>query len=254
MRRKLFFPLFFILGTLSFFVVCSPVDAQHPDAVGIWFFDEGQGDIAEDSSGQGHTAKVVGGKLEWDEGKIGKAVGFKPGTYLEVAHTDMLNLETFTVAAWIKFINDTGGSEQNIAYKQVEDDRATRNYTLKMWGGLIYGIFASGGNTDAVELESASNVVDGNWHHAALTYDKTALRLYIDGKEEASGDFSKNPETNDASLRIGNGIDGFIDELQILSVALSAEETRSDMDDGIQLAVEPIGKATTTWARLKKRW
>ena len=151
-------------------------------------------------------------------------------------------------------MSDTDGGEQNIAYKQVGDDRATRNYTLKMWGGKIYGIFASDGNTDAVELASATDVVDEKWHHVALTYDKKALRLYVNGKEEGSGNFAKNPETNDAPLRIGNGIDGFIDELQILSVALSADEIQSDMDNGIQLPVEPIGKVTTTWSRLKTQW
>ena len=243
-----------LITLLSIFAMCLPTSAQHPDAVGIWLFDEGAGDEAADSSGNEHTASVVGGKLEWADGKIGKAVGFKPGTYLDVEHTDVLNLKTFTVAAWVKFVSDTGGGEQNIAYKQVGNDRKTRNYTLKMWGGKIYGIFASNGNTDAVELESATDVVDEKWHHVAIVYDKKAFKLYVNGKEENSGDYAKDPETNDAPLRIGNGIDGFIDELQILSVALSADEIRRDMNDGIQLAVEPMGKATTTWGRLKAQW
>ena len=254
MKINLFFSLFFIFGMLSLLVVCPQADAQHPDAVGIWFFDEGSGDVAEDSSGNGHTAKVAAGKLEWSDGKFGKAVGFKPGTYLEVEHTDTLNLTTFTVAAWVKFLSDTGGGEQNIAYKQVGNDRKTRNYTLKMWGGKIYGIFASGGNTDAVELESATNVVDEKWHHVTITYDKNTFKLYVNGKEEAAGDYAKDPETNDAPLRIGNGIDGIIDELQILSVALSADEIQSDMNNGIQLSVEATGKATITWAYLKSQY
>ena len=244
----------FLIVVLSTFAICLPISAQHPDAVGIWLFDEGAGDEASDSSGHEHTAKIAAGKLEWDDGKIGKSVGFKPGTYLEVEHTDTLNLKTFTVAAWVKFRNDTGGGEQNIAYKQVGNDRATRNYTLKMWGGKIYGIFASDGNTDAVELESATNVVDEKWHHVALTYDKKALKLYVNGKEETSGDFTKDPEINDAPLRIGNGIDGLIDELQILSVALSVDDIKSDMNNGIQLAVKANGKAATMWGYLKTQW
>ena len=245
---------FLFITLFSIFAICLPISAQHPDAVGIWLFDEGTGDEAADSSGNEHTASVVGGKLEWVDGKIGKAVGFKPGIYLEVEHTDTFNLKTFTVAAWIKFLSDTGGGEQNIAYKQVGNDRLTRNYTLKMWGGKIYGIFASDGNTDAVELESATNVVDKKWHHVAITYDKKAFKLYVNGKEENSGDYVKDPETNDAPLRIGNGIDGIIDELQILSVALSADEIQSDMNNGIQLPVEPTGKVTTTWGKLKAQW
>ncbi len=120
MKLNLLFSLFFLIGTLSFFVVSTPVHGQHPDAVGIWFFDEGQGDVAEDSSGNGHTAKVAAGKLEWDTGKFGKAVGFKPGTYLEVEHTDTLNLETFTVAAWVKFLNDTGGVSRTSPINRLE--------------------------------------------------------------------------------------------------------------------------------------
>ena len=253
MKRNLFCSVFLIFGTLSLFIIYSPAYGQHPDAVGIWFFDEGSGDVAEDSSGNGHTAKVAAGKLEWGTGKFGKAVVFKPGTHLEVEHTDALNLDTFTVATWVKFITDTGGGEQNIAYKQLGDDRSTRNYTLKMWEGTIFAIFASGGNGDAAKIRSETNTIDKKWHHTAITYDKKALRLYIDGKEEASVNFEKSPETNDAPISIGAGIDAFIDELQILSVALSADEIQSDIDNGIQLAVEPTGKATTTWGYLKAR-
>ena len=83
---------------------------------------------------------------------------------------------------------------------------------------------------------------------------KTAFKLYVNGKEEAAGDYAKDPETNDAPLRIGNGIDGIIDELQILSVALSVDEIQSDMNDGIQLSVEATGKATITWAYLKSQY
>jgi len=41
-----------------------------------------------------------------------------------------------------------------------------------------------------------------------LPYDKKALRLYVNAKEEGSGNFTKNPEMNAVLLRIGNGIDG----------------------------------------------
>jgi len=35
--------------------------------------------------------------------------------------------------------------EQNIVYKRVDKDRSTRNYTLKMWDGQIWAVFASRG-------------------------------------------------------------------------------------------------------------
>lgn len=250
MRRRARLDMLLAIGLLLL-LVGSSADAVHPDSVGVWLFDEGQGNAVVDLSGHGHNGVAVGGDLEWDAGKVGTAARFKPGVHVEVPHTNTLNLEQFTVEAWVNFIADTGGGEQNIAYKQVGDDRLTRNYTLKMWNGNIYGIFASGGNTDAVELVSVTAVTDAQWHHVAVTYDLKTARLYIDGQLEVEGDLTDKPETNDAPIRIGAGIDGLIDELQILGVALTADEIAADMSGGIQLAVHPAGKVTTTWGRMK---
>lgn len=250
--QRCFLPKLLLISLLVV-VIASPIYARHPDAVGIWLFDEGEGNQVMDSSENGHNGIAVGGDLQWEEGKFGSAVKVSPGgAYIEVAHTADLSLETFTVAAWVMFISDTGSGEQNIAYKQVGDDRVTRNYTIKTWDGLIWAAFASGGNTDIVELGSQTNVIDGKWHHVVLTYDKTAAKLYIDGKVEDEGMLSEIPETNEAPLRIGAGMDGLIDELQILSVALSAEEIQRDMNDGITLAVQPAGSVIITWGYMKK--
>ena len=250
MQRYLFLSELLVI-TLFVIAIPYPIYAQHPNVVGIWLFDEGDGNEIMDSSENGHTGISVGGDLEWDKGKFGSAAKFTPGgAHIEVEHTDAFDLETFTVAVWVKFISDTGGGEQNIAYKQVGNDRVTRNYTVKMWNGQIYGVFASGGNTDIIELASQTKVVDGQWHHIALTYDMKAAKLYIDGVVEAEGNLNDVPTTNEAAIRIGAGIDGLIDELQILSVALSEEEIKNDMNNGITLAVEPVDSLSTTWGRM----
>ena len=58
------------------------------------------------------------------------------------------------------------------------------------------GLFLpAGGNSDAIELGSQTKVVDGNWHHIAMTYDKKDAKLYINGKEEAKVAFGENPTT-----------------------------------------------------------
>ena len=82
-------------------------------------------------------------------------------------------------------------------------------------------------------------------------YDKTKGILYVDGKMETEKNFTKEPSTNSADLRIGDGINGLVDEVQILSSALSAAEIRSVMKNGIQLTVQPLDKIATIWGRLK---
>ena len=112
--------------------------------VQVWSFDEGKGTEANDSSKKGHTATTVG-KVEWDTGKIGQAAKFAPGSYFEAQHSSVLDLGIFTITVWVKFLENTGGGEQNIVYKRVDKDRSTRNYTLKMWDGQIWAVFASRG-------------------------------------------------------------------------------------------------------------
>ena len=54
--------------------------------MGIWLFDEGKGDEAKDSSGNGNLGKING--ATWDKGKFGKALSFD-GTddWVEVPHS-----------------------------------------------------------------------------------------------------------------------------------------------------------------------
>ena len=46
-------------------------------------------------------------------------------------------------------------------------------------------------------------------------------------------------------------LDGTLDELRILNVAISQEQIQTDMEDGIAFAVEVTGKLTTTWGWIK---
>ena len=68
-KNVLFFSLVFltIMG-----LSCNFADAK---VIGAWLFDEGQGDIAADSSGNGVDGELKGGP-QWIEGKFGKALKY----------------------------------------------------------------------------------------------------------------------------------------------------------------------------------
>ncbi|MCE2416650.1 hypothetical protein J4G07_21960, partial [Candidatus Poribacteria bacterium] len=61
---------------------------------------------------------------------------------------------------------------------------------------------------------------------------------------------------NEASVWIGKKaiesvwLDGTLDELRILNIAITEEQIQADME-GIAFAVEVAGKLTTTWGRIK---
>ncbi len=69
-----------MIGVVVLFVTglltnSSYADISLEDAVGIWLFDEGNGDIAKDSSGNGNEGQIMNAP-EWVDGKSGKALRF----------------------------------------------------------------------------------------------------------------------------------------------------------------------------------
>lgn len=62
----------------------SLADVSPQDVVGMWLFDEGKGEVAQDASGNGLDGRLIGGP-EWVEGKFGKALRFDDqSAYVEV--------------------------------------------------------------------------------------------------------------------------------------------------------------------------
>jgi hypothetical protein len=62
------------------------------------------------------------------------------------------------------------------------------------------------------------------YHLYALTYDKTNIKLYLDGVQVASQAYTTAISTNDSTLTIGKAFTGEIDDVQIYNRALSADE------------------------------
>ena len=91
-------------------------------------------------------------KLNGPRTKVGQAGKCKPGNYFVADNTEALDLSTFTITVWVKFSKDTDGAEQNIVHKQEGKDRSTRSYTIKIWEGMAFCIFASTSDDDAVKL------------------------------------------------------------------------------------------------------
>ncbi|MBM4362506.1 MAG: LamG domain-containing protein, partial [Deltaproteobacteria bacterium] len=72
---------------------------------------------------------------------------------------------------------------------------------------------------------------DGEWHHAAVTYDGSALRLYVDGAREAESAHSPSSSPECAGLTVGSSgspvsepFIGQLDDLRVYGAALSASE------------------------------
>jgi hypothetical protein len=95
--------------------------------------------------------------------------------------------------------------------------------------------FVGGG----VVVEGTASINDGNWHHVAMSYDGTDLRLYVDGA--ADGNAAVTMNTAGTVLRLGreNGASGAgfftgtIDEVRIWNLSKTATALNTDKNRSV---------------------
>jgi hypothetical protein len=77
---------------------------------------------------------------------------------------------------------------------------------------------------DDVAGAVADAAVDDRWHFGAMTYDGSAVRLYVDGTLKSSTPYHAKVGNNPFPVTIGDGFVGNIDEVSIYNRALSSKE------------------------------
>lgn len=227
--------------------------------VAAWLLDDGTGTTVADSYTNKLDGEVSRGIPEWVEGKFDGALEFKGSDMVTIPDNDLLDLTSFTIAAWIKS-PATSGSWHVIAAKEARNPTG-RNYGIfgHVNDGYIHYSFTSGGGWKS--YNAPTNVTDGAWHHVAATYERPNFKLYIDGELDAEQAPDTEPDSTGSPLYIG-GCDignywmtGIIDEVVLYDRALSPEELSELIQEGIATVtpVEPAGKLATTWSQIKIR-
>jgi len=217
----------------GFSVAAVPQEAL----VGAWLFDESSGQIAEDSSDNGHNGEILGPNRV--QGKYGSALDFDgKDDIVEIQHDEAFDLVTYTVMAWINVPGPNGEWQQTIVGKGLLPAGSPRNFGVYVEnepGGLVLGINHTSGNAWQ-STKGTTVIADGVWHHVASTYDGAFLRGYTDGSMEAEMATSVPPDHNTDPVRIGRWagargdfIKGIIDEVAILNEALSEDEIKDAM-------------------------
>ncbi|MCP4607154.1 MAG: LamG domain-containing protein [Planctomycetes bacterium] len=205
--------------------------------VGVWLFDEGSGDIALDYSGNGNDGTLNG--PEWtSESKFGGALEFKgDGSYIEFATGESMKTQQLTFMAWFNTRKLDGYGH---IFQTGNDWNDMAGYVCRVHqdGHAQSGMAFGPGNT-ATWVGSSALEAD-TWYHMVLTYDGTAVTLYLDGVNVASSDGQGEIMYDDQPVRIGThsqdtgaAFDGFIDEVALFDVALEPEDIEAIMNGGL---------------------
>ena len=221
-------------------------------------FDEGNGTIAYNSGNGGTTlTSTLSGTTipSWiNNGKSNKALYFNGiNSYVLVPKQIQ---DDFSISFWVK-TTTTGNSGNWYAGKGLIDGEVggvVNDFGTSISGSkLAFGI----GNPDTT-IYSTSDINNGRWNHIMVTRSKNTgqIKIYINGKNEATGVGNTNSLTATSNLKIGciqTGIyyfDGSIDEVKIYNYVLTDEEIKQDYNAGSAIqfgtTTQNIGGTTTS--------
>ena len=241
------------------FAQLSSAEIDPESIVGAWLFDETNGKVAKDSSGNGNDGNLVGG-AKWVKGKFGNAIELN-GKDAWVTVPAIGPLEDFTlikwfnstgrVGAWRCFFNRDGWAAGYVHYQFRPDNKmemAIHSNNPVRHPGWPDSDF------------TADKSILNKWYHLAVAYSSTEefVRVYFDGELDAEGEWGPLPGEFGPG-RIGSWSgggrewEGMFDEMLLFDVALEEDDIQSLMDNGLEaaLAVDPVGKAATLWGDIK---
>jgi hypothetical protein len=223
-------------------IVTAPACAKirMENAVGLWLFDEGQGEVVNDISGMENHGSFNGAP-EWTEGLFGGALNCATGGHVLIKDNDSLDLDkAWTVALWVNIEPSAIGTWQTILNKRY--DIAT-NYVIRLSQDRIkWEVMINNGGW--VRLSDPNPPQGGEWVHLAGTYDGAdVLSFFVNGEQVATRAGTAPPPVNDIDLRLGSysgsggGIRGMLDETAIFNVALAPEDIRLIEEKGLEVAL-----------------
>jgi len=244
----------FIVGVL-FCLSCGCVSGavNLDNIVGLWLFDGDDPDEAMDSSGGEHNGQIKGAQLV--DGKYKGALQFDGvDDVVVIPDAEDLTLSTFTLAAWFNSVGPNDAWQGIVA----KDSWPVRNYSLYIHRDTrtVGSNFVHDADPNAhKEAVGVKKVMDEQWHHGAVTYDRANLRIYTDGVMETQRAVTDTPDENNLPVRIGmeGAFNGMIDEVIILNVALEADDIGKIMEgiSEILSPVEPEARLAILWGDLK---
>jgi hypothetical protein len=175
---------------------------------------------------------TVSGATRTTTGRFGSALLYDGvNDLVSVAHNSRLNLAGgMTIEAWVRPTTLT--SWRSIVLKERSS-------------ALAYGLWANNNldrptarifTSSDLAASGTAQLPLSTWSHLAMTWNKSTLRLYVNGTQVASRSTSGSLATGTGALRFGGHalanefFSGLIDEIRIYRRALSASEIGTDMN------------------------
>ncbi|UCE48799.1 MAG: LamG domain-containing protein [Phycisphaerales bacterium] len=218
-------------GDVWSFTTVPEIPIADPNLVGWWKLDEGGGTTAVDWSGYGNNGTFQGNP-QWVDGLANGGLELNGTTdYVDCgSHTSLDIAGEISIAAWTKV--DVFGDWDGIVTKGTTQSP----YAMQMWGDGALRFSANwgdpAGGVGSGSWNTYTKMTAGEWTHAAIVYDGSVLRFYINGQKDSLEVFEALTfGTAAESLVLGGDFpggdeyfDGVIRDVRVYNKALIQEE------------------------------
>lgn len=161
------------------------------------------------------------GPIVTTRNNTGYEFGGQTSLSLESADVSALS-DMFSVEMWFRADSSWRPDEMNMI------SFPTKGFWIKTedesTGYLTAGF--EGSTVNEVTHEDAF-LFDDRWHHLAMTYDSTTLRLYVDGDLQETLTVSDSIDVSDPTIIVGDNFFGGLDDVAIYDYALSPTQVIS---------------------------
>jgi hypothetical protein len=238
MKTRISIPIFVLLLSL----LAGMARADITSGLVLYLpMDEASGSIAHDSTANHLDATLVNmptDNSEWVPGFFGTALNFdtSKGTTqtAQVANNALLNFEstkTFSVALWVKIPATT--ANPTIIHKGIS---GSEQYIIDVNSAGNFRLYVR--NSASTVTQIAATVAPNNtWQHVVAVFNQasSAMLLYVNGAQSASGTPPTSLKANTNPLNVGNrqtstgfgnALNGTVDEVRVYNRALSLSDVQ----------------------------
>ncbi len=195
--------------------------------VAWWSFDDQTANVAKDITGRGNDGKILG--CTHVEGKLGSALRFSKGKYIEFGQPAGLPIggKPLTIMAWAK-----SDAENGVV---IARGGAYCGFSLYVKDGVAkFGIHRT--QEEPAYIAAGTENVVGSWVHLTGVINEDRVELYVNGKPAAA---TKTPgyipgncgqgmeigyDVSNSPAEIIDNFEGIIDEVKIYHAALNEDE------------------------------
>jgi hypothetical protein len=184
-------------------------------------------------------AKVINGKLNYTDGRLGRVADLDEEPHLSFGDLGRFTKATpFTVALWLR-PDGPSGMEVIQRYEKSPKEgpgyEIALDYANKNQCAVIVRL-QSAGPDSAIAVKSEGGVTVDDWSHVAVSYDGSGkakgIQIYLDGRnspvqivqDKLAGDFSGGGELQIGNKDWGTAFKGQLGDLRIYNRRLYASE------------------------------